>query len=146
MTMSDVADELNLSVSTISRGIKNKYIQYPNGIVPLKSLFSTGLSQTGNEEISCSQVTLLLHQLIQHENKAKPFSDQALTNALIQKGIHISRRTVTKYRTLANIPNASGKKSNTDLTVLLFFIPAVRQIRRVQHSMLSLHPFYQPVL
>lgn len=111
MTMSDVADELNLSVSTISRGIKNKYIQYPNGIVPLKSLFSTGLSQTGNEEISCSQVTLLLHQLIQHENKAKPFSDQALTNALIQKGIHISRRTVTKYRTLANIPNASERKA-----------------------------------
>ena len=138
MTMSDVADELNLSVSTISRGIKNKYIQYPNGIVPLKSLFSTGLSQTGNEEISCSQVTLLLHQLIQHENKAKPFSDQALTNALIQKGIHISRRTVTKYRTLANIPNASERKAT--------LIPAVRQIRRVQHSMLSLHPFYQPVL
>lgn len=111
MTMSDIAKDLGIAVSTVSRGIKSKYLQSPRGTVELKTLFTSGISSgTDEEKISSSGVISILKRIIQSENKKKPYSDSRLAELLEEEGIRISRRTVAKYRLAENIPNASERK------------------------------------
>jgi len=107
----DAANALNLNESTISRAVKDKYLQCGWGIFPMDYFFSKGVedSDTG-EIIATEQIKLTLKQIIDEENKAKPLSDQKLAAELEKKGFSISRRTVAKYRGSMGISDCCGRK------------------------------------
>lgn len=111
MTLSDLADELDLHISTISRAMKNKYIQYPSGTCKLRSLFqSGGISSHSSDNSKIQDAKSVLLEIINEENKKKPFSDAKLELLLKRKGFEISRRTVAKYRKELNIPGIYIRK------------------------------------
>lgn len=99
MTMTDVADQIGIHTSTVSRATKGKYIQYPGGTILMKKLFSASVSAGGGEEaVGSMQIKELMKELIQGEDKKKPYSDQKLAELLKAQGMAISRRAVAKYR------------------------------------------------
>ena len=109
--MMDAAEQIGVHESTISRAVKDKYLQCNWGIYPLSAFFTRGSVQTTNqEELAVSKVKQELRLLIEGEDKKKPYSDQKLADKLEENGIAISRRTVTKYREAMEIPNASKRK------------------------------------
>lgn len=111
MTMSDIADKIEMHTSTISRGIKGKYLQYPNGTVLIKTLFSTSVNAKSEDgSVTAMDIKKVLKQLIDGENKAKPYSDQKLVTLLCEKDIKISRRTVAKYREEMGIKGTFERK------------------------------------
>ena len=109
MILKDVADQLNIDISTVSRATKEKYIQMPWGIKELKFFFSKGLSSTKGE-ISSKSIKEKIKNLIETENKIKPFGDSELTKILNEEGINIARRTVAKYREELNYSVARLRK------------------------------------
>lgn len=111
LRMQDAAKALNLNESTISRAVKDKYLQCSWGIFPMDYFFSKGVadSDTG-EMIATEQIKLALKQIIDEENKSKPLSDQKLTSELEKKGFAISRRTVAKYRESMGVADCRGRK------------------------------------
>lgn len=110
MTLTDVAQVLDLHESTISRAIRNKYLQSPRGLMPFKTLFSSGLATSGGGKLSREGVKEQIRRMVDQENKAKPLSDQRIANALTQMGVRISRRTVAKYREELLIPPSTKRK------------------------------------
>ncbi|HEY8530336.1 MAG TPA: RNA polymerase factor sigma-54 [Paenibacillaceae bacterium] len=98
MQLADVARELGLHESTVSRAIQNKYAQTPWGTVPLKSFFPHGMMTEDNGMASSTQIRLRIKEWIEQEDKRSPLSDQSLAELLQKEGIRISRRTVMKYR------------------------------------------------
>jgi RNA polymerase sigma-54 factor len=107
----DIADKLGMSVSTVSRAVKDKYAQTPRGIIPLSSFFSGGIaSQDGGEGESSSVVKLRIQALIDGEDSRKPLSDQRIADILAKEGLEISRRTVTKYRLAENIGSTRQRR------------------------------------
>ena len=107
----DIADKLGMSVSTVSRAVKDKYVQTPRGIIPLSSFFSGGIaSQDGGEGESSSVVKLRIQALIDGEDARKPLSDQRIADILAKEGLEISRRTVTKYRLAENIGSTRQRR------------------------------------
>lgn len=110
MTLQDVANVLGLHESTVSRAIRSKYLQTPRGLMPFKTLFSSGLATTEGEETSRVGVKEQIKEIVRNENKASPLSDQQLANTLKQMGVQISRRTVTKYREELAIPSSTKRK------------------------------------
>lgn len=118
LTLQDIAKHLNLHESTISRAIEQKYIQCSRGCFPLSFFFHRKASALKNSRKKSDTVPLtdldikrVLHQIIENENKKKPYSDRLLCEELIKSGIHISRRTVAKYREAEQIPDASSRKA-----------------------------------
>ena len=105
-----VTVEVNLDISTISRVVKSKYADTPNGIVYLKSLFSDSLTNDDGEEVSTKEIKNHLQEVINNENKRKPLTDDALVGLLKEKGYNIARRTIAKYREQLNIPVARLRK------------------------------------
>jgi len=101
--MNDIADELNLHATTISRAVAGKYIFTPHGLMEMRSFFATGYQTTDGSEVSNAGVREALQQLILGENPNKPYSDEALMKALDMQGIKVARRTVAKYREQLNI-------------------------------------------
>jgi RNA polymerase sigma-54 factor len=111
MTMKELAQELDVHESTISRAVREKYVQTPSGTIPLKSFFSSTIQTVSNENTSSSQVKNAISMLIEKENKHHPFSDQEIVDLLKSKeGIVVSRRTVAKYRDQLGIPSSSKRK------------------------------------
>lgn len=110
MTMQQVAEELSLSTSTVSRAVKDKYIQFDNQLIPLRNFFTSSLQGNDGVIISADVARQQIRCLIGQEDTRAPLSDELLRVALAQAGIQISRRTVTKYRTEMNIPSASARK------------------------------------
>lgn len=108
-TMSELAQKLNLSVSTVSRAIKDKYLLYNNSNIPLKKFFTSGIAQQEGI-VSQHLIRNLIKDMIKNENKSTPLSDAAISVKLIEMGINISRRTVAKYRAFDSIPSASDRK------------------------------------
>jgi RNA polymerase sigma-54 factor len=104
MILKDVAKDINMDVSTISRMTNGKYVQLPFGIYELKYFFSEGIKTNSGELISNKTVKELLKDIIKKENKKNPYGDEKLTTILNEKGYKIARRTVTKYRELLKIP------------------------------------------
>ncbi len=96
MTLLDIADMIDMHPSTVSRGIKNKYLQYPAGIVSLRKLFISSAGKSCGD--SSSAVKQRLKEIIRLENPLYPHSDSTLVNILKKEGVQISRRTVAKYR------------------------------------------------
>ncbi|MDP2453695.1 MULTISPECIES: RNA polymerase factor sigma-54 [unclassified Kaistella] len=110
MILKDVADITGFDISTISRVVKSKYADTPNGIVYLKSLFSDSLTNDDGEEVSTKEIKTHLMDIIDGENKRKPYTDDALVKLLKEKGYNIARRTIAKYREQLNIPVARLRK------------------------------------
>ena len=112
MTLRDLADEMSLHESTVSRAIKDKYILTSRGTVKIKDLFCNGIVSSGinGEGVSTNTIKNKIKQLIQLENKNKPLSDQAICDLLKKEHIDISRRTVAKYREELGIKSSSKRK------------------------------------
>jgi len=110
MILKDVAERINMDISTISRVVNGKYVQTNFGTFELKYFFNEGVETESGEEVSNRAVKNLLLGIIENENKAKPLSDQALTEELKKRGYKIARRTVSKYREQLNIPVARLRK------------------------------------
>jgi RNA polymerase sigma-54 factor len=107
----DIADKIGMHVATVSRAVKDKYIQTPGGIVPLSSFFSGGIAtQDGSEAESSKAVKLRIHKLMAQEDKKNPLSDQDIADILAKDGLDISRRTVTKYRIADGIPSTRQRR------------------------------------
>jgi len=109
LTLKEVALNVGVHESTVSRASANKYIQTPRGLFPLKFFFSSGLTGTGGTDYSSHSIKTYIQELIDAEDQAKPLSDQRLAELLQERGINISRRTVAKYREEISIP-ASFKR------------------------------------
>lgn len=109
LRMGEVAQELGLHESTVSRAVREKYLQCPQGLYPLSWFFSR--SAGAGESLSGTAARKLLLRLIDGENKGRPLSDQQLSEEMAREGCPISRRTVAKYREELGIPSASGRKN-----------------------------------
>lgn len=110
MILKDIADITELDISTISRVANSKYIQTNFGIYPLKYFFSEGMQTETGEEVSTREIKKILQDCIDNENKRKPLTDDKLAVILNEKGYHIARRTIAKYREQLNIPVARMRK------------------------------------
>ncbi len=105
LTNKEISEELGLHPSTVSRILKNKYIDTPKGIMPLKSLMVSSVSKSRN--ITSIQLMNLIKDIIKHENKPK--SDKQITIELNKRGFNLARRTITKYRKRNNIPSSRDR-------------------------------------
>ena len=109
MVLKDVANDIDMHESTVSRVTSNKYVHTPQGIFELKFFFSSGL-KSNDSQVSSSYIKKLISELISNEDKNSPISDQDITLELTKKDINIARRTVAKYReTLGILPSSKRK-------------------------------------
>jgi RNA polymerase sigma-54 factor len=106
MILKDIAQMINMDISTVSRVASSKSVQTHFGTIPLKYFFSEGITTDSGEEVSSREVKKIIQDLIESEDKDKPFSDDKLEDLLREKGYNIARRTVAKYREQLNIPVA----------------------------------------
>ncbi len=107
----DIADKIGMHVATVSRAVKDKYIQTPAGVLPLSDFFSGGIaSSDGGEAESSKSVKLRIEKLITAEDKRNPLSDQEIADILAKEGLDISRRTVTKYRIAEGVPSTRQRR------------------------------------
>tara|TARA_Y100000739_G_scaffold83243_1_gene70930 strand:- start:427 stop:1854 length:1428 start_codon:yes stop_codon:yes gene_type:complete len=110
MILKDIANEIEMDISTISRVANSKYVDTPYGTKLLKEFFSESMKTTSGEEISTIEIKKILEKIILSENKRKPETDEKLVKILNEKGYKIARRTVAKYREQLNIPVARLRK------------------------------------
>ena len=110
MILKDIAEIVNLDISTISRVANSKYVQTPFGTFLLKSFFSESMQTESGEEVSTREIKKILSDCIDVEDKNKPMTDEQLTKVLKEKGYNIARRTVAKYREQLSIPVARLRK------------------------------------
>lgn len=111
LTMTELAEELDIHVSTVSRALKNKYLSCPRGTILLKTLFSSGFRHGEDDAaVSPAAVKEKIRSLIAAEDKQRPLSDQAVLRLLQDSGIALSRRAVAKYRAELGIPGSSERR------------------------------------
>jgi RNA polymerase sigma-54 factor len=110
MILKNIADKINMDISTVSRVANSKYIDTPYGIKLVKSFFSEGMKNDEGEDISSIEVKNILEELISAENKKKPLADLAISASLKDKGYIVARRTVAKYREQLGLPVARLRK------------------------------------
>lgn len=109
LTLNEVAEDIQMHESTVSRATNGKYVQTPRGLYELKFFFSSGLTTSGGE-MSSTSIKSMIKDLIEQENPKKPYSDQKISDILKAKGINISRRTVAKYRDELEIPSSTARR------------------------------------
>jgi len=111
LPMSQIADAVGVHVATVSRAVAGKYIQSPQGIMPLRDLFGGGMETDSGGSESFEAIRAKMQQIIDSEDKSKPFSDDAIKKKLEQMGVkNIARRTVAKYRKIMKIPTTRFRK------------------------------------
>jgi RNA polymerase sigma-54 factor len=110
MILKDIAERVNLDISTVSRVANSKYVQTPFGTFLLKTFFSESMQTSSGEEVSTREIKKILMDCVDNEDKSKPLTDEQLTNILKEKGYNIARRTVAKYREQLSIPVARLRK------------------------------------
>ena len=110
MILKDIADEIDMDVSTVSRVANSKYVDTPYGTKLIKDFFSESMTNDQGEEVSTREIKKILETVIEDENKKKPLTDEALSKILKEKGYPIARRTVAKYREQLDIPVARLRK------------------------------------
>ncbi len=110
LILKDIAEKTNLDVSTISRTIKDKYVETPMGIYPLKFFFSERSTTTTGEEVSTREIKEIIKEIVENEDKRHPYSDEKIAQILKNKGYKVARRTVAKYREQMNIPDSRLRK------------------------------------
>lgn len=110
MVLRDIAEELSLHESTISRVTTQKYMHTPQGVIEFKYFFSSHVGTDGGGECSATAIRALIKELVGNENPAKPLSDSKISDLLNEKGIQVARRTIAKYREAMSIPSTSQRK------------------------------------
>ncbi len=110
LKMEEIAEEVDVHPATISRVVRDKYVQTPLGTYPLRHFFGGGLATDNGEDIATLNVKRIIHDIIAEEDLAKPLADQKITELLNDRGIQIARRTVAKYREEMGIPTARMRK------------------------------------
>ncbi len=110
LVLRDVANDIDMHESTISRVTTNKYMQTPGGLFELKYFFNSGISTTGGESVASESVKTRIKDIIASENPKKPYSDQKIVVLLKENGIDIARRTVTKYREMLGVGSSTERK------------------------------------
>jgi len=110
MILKDIADEIEMDVSTVSRVANSKYVDTPYGTKLIKEFFSESMTNDQGEEVSTREIKKILETVIEEENKKKPLTDEALAKILKEKGYPIARRTVAKYREQLDISVARLRK------------------------------------
>jgi RNA polymerase sigma-54 factor len=110
MILKDIADEIEMDVSTVSRVANSKYVDTPYGTKLVKEFFSESMTNDQGEEVSTREIKKILETVIEEENKRKPLTDEKLASILLEKGYPIARRTVAKYREQLDIPVARLRK------------------------------------
>ncbi|MDT8441263.1 MAG: RNA polymerase factor sigma-54 [Desulfuromonadales bacterium] len=110
LVLRDVAEDIEMHESTVSRVTTNKYVQTPQGLYELKFFFNSGINTTEGDSVASESVKSKIREIISTENQRKPYSDQKLVDLLQEKGIHIARRTVTKYREMLGIGSSTERK------------------------------------
>ena len=98
LKMQQIADKVGVHVTTVSRAVDDKWIQTPRGIYPLKRFFVGGTKSADGEDIAWDSIRLKLQEVVDAEDKTKPFSDDDLVKQLAEHGLKVARRTITKYR------------------------------------------------
>ncbi len=109
LTLREVADEIGVHESTVSRVTTRKYLHTPRGTFEFKHFFSVGLATAEGGEASATAIRAMIRKLVDEENPRKPFSDSAIATELQRRGIAVARRTVAKYREAMNIPSSSER-------------------------------------
>jgi len=110
MILKDIAEKINMDISTISRVANSKYIDTPYGIKLLKTFFSEGFKNEDGENISSIEIKNILESLINKEDKSNPITDEEISKLLKEKGYNVARRTVAKYREQLEIPISRMRK------------------------------------
>ena len=117
LRLADIAQELDIHESTVSRAVSKKYLQCSWGVYPMNFFFSRSVAvqessgnENGAQSVTAADIKRVLREIIEEENKKKPYSDRLLGEKLAERGISISRRTVAKYREDEGIADASGRK------------------------------------
>jgi len=110
MILKDIADKINMDVSTVSRVANSKYVNTPYGTKLIKEFFSESMKNTKGEDISTREIKKILENVIHEEDKRKPLTDEKLAKILKEKGYPIARRTIAKYREQLNLPVARLRK------------------------------------
>ena len=113
LKMQQIADKVGVHVTTVSRAVDDKWIQTPRGIFPLKRFFVGGTVSADGEEVAWDAVRLKLQEIVDHEDKKRPFSDDELVKELAKHGLTVARRTVTKYRKAMDIPSSRQRRDWT---------------------------------
>ncbi|PIE64602.1 MAG: RNA polymerase sigma-54 factor [Desulfobacterales bacterium] len=111
LILRDVAEDIGMHESTISRVTSNKYTHTPQGIFELKYFFSTAIPREGGEALASESIKIRIRQMVQEEDKARPLSDGAIAEKLAASNIKIARRTVAKYREQMKIPPVKHRRS-----------------------------------
>jgi RNA polymerase sigma-54 factor len=109
LKMQQIADQVGVHVTTVSRAVDDKWVQTPRGIFPLKRFFGGGKT-VGDVEIAYEVMKQKLLEIIDQEDKANPLSDEELVERMNAAGYPVKRRTITKYRMMANIPSSRERK------------------------------------
>ena len=110
LVLRDVAEDIEMHESTISRVTTNKYVQTPQGLFELKYFFNSGINTTEGDSVASESVKSKIKEIIAGENQKKPFSDQKIVDLLLEQGIDIARRTVTKYREMLGLGSSTERK------------------------------------
>jgi RNA polymerase sigma-54 factor len=110
LILRDVADDIGMHESTVSRVVSNKWMATPRGLLPMKFFFHSAISSSVGEDVSSLAVKGKIRALVEAEDSAHPLSDARLSELLAREGIHIARRTVAKYREELHIPSSSIRK------------------------------------
>jgi RNA polymerase sigma-54 factor len=113
LKMQQIADQVGVHVTTVSRAVDDKWVQTPRGIFPLKRFFGGGTQTLTGEEIAWEKIKQKLLEIIDKEDKANPLSDEDLVAKLNEAGYPVARRTVTKYRKMLKIPSSRQRKDWT---------------------------------
>lgn len=110
MILKDIADEIGMDVSTVSRVANSKYVSTPYGTKLIKEFFSESMKNTQGEDVSTREIKKILEMVIADEDKKKPLTDEKLAILLKEKGYPIARRTIAKYREQLDLPVARLRK------------------------------------
>ena len=110
MILKDIAEKVEMDISTVSRVANSKYVDTPYGTFLIKHFFSESMKNDQGEDVSTKEIKMILNEVINDESKSKPLTDAKLMDMLIEKGYPIARRTVAKYREQLNIPVARLRK------------------------------------
>lgn len=110
LTLKQIADEVGIHESTVSRSINGKYMQSPRGIFEIKYFFTSGVSGSSGEGIASESIKTFIKEIVDNESPKAPLSDQTIVSMLLDRGIDISRRTIAKYRDEMNLPSSSKRK------------------------------------
>jgi RNA polymerase sigma-54 factor len=110
MMLKDVAEDIGMHLSTISRVVNRKYAHTPQGVIELRRFFSEGMMNEDGENVSTRILKLQIKKMVEEEDSKKPLTDDKIAKLLGKGGVKISRRTIAKYRDQMNIPGSRERK------------------------------------